>query len=51
MKDLRDVIIRPIVSEKSFTLLEQNVFAFEVHKSASKPEQQRVSSDQVILCF
>ncbi|MDP6965259.1 MAG: 50S ribosomal protein L23 [Acidimicrobiales bacterium] len=38
MKDLRDVIIRPIVSEKSFTLLEQNVFAFEVHKSASKPE-------------
>ena len=38
MKDLRDVIIRPIVSEKSFTLLEQNVFAFEVQKSASKPE-------------
>ena len=38
MKDLRDVIVRPIVSEKSFALLEQNVFAFEVHKSASKPE-------------
>ena len=36
MKDLRDVIIRPIVSEKSFALLEQN--AFEVHNSASKPE-------------
>ena len=38
MKDARDVIIRPVVSEKSFVLLEENVFAFEVHTSASKPE-------------
>tara|TARA_B110000438_G_C15260965_1_gene414085 strand:+ start:37 stop:327 length:291 start_codon:yes stop_codon:yes gene_type:complete len=38
MKDARDVIVRPIVSEKSFALLEENVFAFEVHKTASKPE-------------
>tara|TARA_B100000686_G_C16669961_1_gene905851 strand:- start:806 stop:1096 length:291 start_codon:yes stop_codon:yes gene_type:complete len=38
MKDVRDVIIRPVVSEKSFSLLEENVFAFEVHSSASKPE-------------
>ena len=38
MKDARDVIIRPVVSEKSFALLEENVFAFEVHTSASKPE-------------
>ena len=38
MKDARDVIIRPVVSEKSFALLEQNVFAFEVDPSASKPE-------------
>ena len=35
MKDARDVIIRPVVSEKSFALLEENVFAFEVHSSAS----------------
>ena len=38
MKDARDVIIRPVVSEKSFGLLEENVFAFEVQTSASKPE-------------
>ena len=38
MKDARDVIIRPVVSEKSFALLEENVFAFEVQTSASKPE-------------
>ncbi len=38
MKDARDVIIRPIVSEKSYHLLEANVYTFEVAKSASKPE-------------
>ena len=38
MKDARDVIIRPVVSEKSFALLEENVFAFEVPTSASTPE-------------
>ncbi len=38
MKDARDVIIAPIVSEKSYALLEQNVYTFKVHPSASKPE-------------
>jgi len=38
MQDPRDVIIRPIVSEKSYTLLEDNVYTFEVHPSSSKPE-------------
>ena len=38
MKDPRDVIVRPIVSEKSYTLLEDNVYTFEVHPSSSKPE-------------
>ena len=38
MKDPRDVIIRPIVSEKSYALLEDNVYTFEVHPSCSKPE-------------
>ncbi len=38
MKDPRDVIIRPIVSEKSYSLLDQNVYTFQVHSSASKPE-------------
>ncbi|HSL58569.1 MAG TPA: 50S ribosomal protein L23 [Acidimicrobiales bacterium] len=38
MKDPRDVIIEPIVSEKSYGLLERNVYTFKVHPSASKPE-------------
>ncbi len=38
MKDHRDVLIRPVVSEKSYGLLEENVYTFEVAKSASKPE-------------
>ena len=38
MKDPRDVILRPVVSEKSYALLEENVYTFEVHSSSSKPE-------------
>ncbi len=38
MKDHRDVIIEPIVSEKSYGLLERNVYTFRVHPSCSKPE-------------
>ncbi len=38
MKDARDVIRRPVVSEKSYGLLEENVYTFEVADSASKPE-------------
>ena len=38
MKDPRDVIIEPIVSEKSYGLLDENVYTFRVHPSASKPE-------------
>ena len=38
MKDPRDVIIRPVVSEKSYGLLDQNVYTFVVHPEASKPE-------------
>jgi len=38
MKDPRDIIIAPIVSEKSYDLMETGVYTFEVHKSASKPE-------------
>jgi len=38
MKDPRDVILRPVVSEKSYALLEENVYTFEVHPSSSKPE-------------
>ena len=38
MKDPRDVIIRPIVSEKSYGLLDTGVYTFIVAPSASKPE-------------
>ncbi len=38
MKDPRDIIIAPVVSEKSYALLDQNVYTFTVHPSASKPE-------------
>ena len=38
MKDHRDVIIRPVVSEKSYGLLEDNVYTFVVAPGATKPE-------------
>ncbi|NDH45635.1 MAG: 50S ribosomal protein L23, partial [Actinobacteria bacterium] len=38
MKDPRDVIIRPVVSEKSYAGSSVGVYTFEVHPSASKPE-------------
>ena len=38
MKDPRDVIIKPVVSEKSYALLDSNVYTFVVHPEASKPE-------------
>ena len=41
MKDPRDVILAPVVSEKSFLLLEKNVYTFKVHPSATKPEIAR----------
>ena len=37
MKDPRDVILAPIVSEKSYALSEQGVYTFKVHPDASKP--------------
>jgi large subunit ribosomal protein L23 len=33
-----DIIIRPIVSEKSYNLMEQNRFTFEVAKEARKEQ-------------
>ena len=34
----REVVIRPVVSEKSFAAIENNRYTFEVDKRASKPE-------------
>jgi large subunit ribosomal protein L23 len=38
MKDPRDVIVAPVVSEKSYALMEEGVYTFKVHPAASKPE-------------
>ena len=38
MKSPRDVIIRPIVSEKSYSGLEANRYTFLVHPDANKTE-------------
>lgn len=36
--DPSDVLIRPVVSEKSYALQEQGVYTFIVHPDATKPE-------------
>ena len=38
MKDARDVLLRPIVSEKSYRLIDEGVYTFDVHPDATKPE-------------
>ena len=43
--DPRDVIISPIVSEKSYGLIDQNSYTFRVHRNANKTEiRQAVES-------
>src|SRR5690554_827368 len=41
MKDPRDIIIRPIVTEKSTGLLEENKYTFVVAREANKIEIKR----------
>ena len=36
--DARSVIIRPVVSEKSYDLIEGNVYPFVVHRGANKTQ-------------
>jgi large subunit ribosomal protein L23 len=36
--DIRDVILAPIVSEKSYSLIDQNAYTFLVHPDANKTE-------------
>ena len=38
MKDHRDVIIRPVISEKSYGLLDENKYTFVVAPHANKTE-------------
>ena len=44
-RDPRDIILRPVVSEKSYALLDQNVYTFIVAPDANKIEiKQAVES-------
>lgn len=36
--DPRDVILAPVVSEKSYSLLDDNAYTFQVHPRANKTE-------------
>jgi len=38
MYDPRDIVIRPVISEKSYDMIEHNRYTFEVAKTASKPQ-------------
>ena len=38
MKDPREVILRPIITEHSFDMMEKNTYTFEVAKTANKVE-------------
>ena len=38
MYDPRDIIIRPVISEKAYDMIEHNRYTFEVAKTASKPQ-------------
>ncbi|MEO6121930.1 MAG: 50S ribosomal protein L23 [Acidimicrobiales bacterium] len=38
MKDPRDVILKPVVSEKSYSLLDEGVYTFLVHPGSNKIE-------------
>ena len=38
MKDPRDIIFAPVVSEKSYELMEHGTYVFQVDPRASKPE-------------
>ena len=46
MKDPRDIIVAPVVSEKSYELMEAGVYTFKVHPQASKPEIVRDAEKQ-----
>ena len=38
MTDPRDIIVAPVVSEKSYSVLDQNWYTFEVHPDANKTQ-------------
>jgi large subunit ribosomal protein L23 len=45
MNDPRDIVIRPVISEKSYDMIEHNRYTFEVAKTASKPQIAQAVTD------
>lgn len=45
MYDPRDVILRPIISEKSYEMIEQNRYTFEVSKTSNKTQIAQAISE------
>ena len=45
MNDPRDIVIRPVISEKSYDMIELNRYTFEVAKTASKPQIAQAVSE------
>lgn len=41
MREARDIIIKPIISEKSYDLAAEQKYTFEVDRRATKPEIRR----------
>lgn len=37
-KNPRDILLKPVISEKSYGLLDENKYTFEVHPDANKTE-------------
>ena len=45
MKESRDIIIRPVITEHSYDLMERNCYTFEVAKDANKIEIAKAIED------
>jgi len=45
MYDPRDIILKPVISEKSYDMINQNRYTFEVAKTASKPQIAQAITD------
>ena len=42
MKAIQDIIIKPVITEKSMATLDAKCYTFRVHKDATKPEIAKV---------
>ena len=49
MKDYTDIIIAPVITEKSAAAAENNVYTFKVADSANKTEIKKLSKQLLVL--